>query len=217
MPHMGIQIDPATVQLLRKSQGLTLRELAERTQLSISLLAKIETGHLHTVSPRTAGAIARTLGIGMGVLASLGDLDGGTIARLRKSVALTQRELAALAGVAPRTISNIESGRRVSSKVHAAIAAALNQFTGDTDQIPLPIAASGGRRARHPQASDACMSLYFDLDQYSTSDMAIVVDLLSQLYRSAGGDRLEIVRGAILPPGTRLKRRRARRPEKKAA
>lgn len=66
---VNILVNGATVQALRKVQGLNLKDLAEASGLSISYICEVEKGTKRNLRPATMKKLAEGLGVSIPVLA----------------------------------------------------------------------------------------------------------------------------------------------------
>ena len=179
------------IRALRTEKRMSLPELAQKTELSVSYLSEIERG---TVNPSLATLQRVAGGLGAPVTSIVGRevWVGERLKKLREERGLTQSRLARQAGVTPGLIGQIEQGKvqpslRTLEKVAEAMGVSPCAFlleSGSAEQI-LSLAGPGLRKLlSHPNVQ-AVLSLICDLQE---KELQFILNFI-QLYKRSGINR----------------------------
>jgi len=98
------------IRLMRSEKSLSLQELAQKAEISLSYLSEIERGAVYPAL-NTLKKISEGLGIAVSLLMSHEGSLGHKLKSLREEYGLTQAQLAGLAGVTAGLIGQIEHGK----------------------------------------------------------------------------------------------------------
>ncbi|MFE3688187.1 helix-turn-helix domain-containing protein [Streptomyces sp. NPDC059095] len=145
---------------LRLTSGRTIRGLAAAANISRSTLRAAERG-LRQPHERVVRALAKALGVPRHELLLPSPPDGVSLAEIRRSLGLTQKEMAKRIGHSPTTVWQVERGGHVQLPLEWAAAYALtlphfwSAHAASRDLVRGEAAARAPRRTTHPRGERA--------------------------------------------------------------